>query len=464
MEGADRTERIPEELRDSAERIIKYAHISHERAELLRSSLASFRLIRDKFSADAGVRRLREALSALFFEIYEVVFKKVVKEKNSDRLFQLFLSYGFMDEKLLRPNQIKMLYELPHLQNNNQDSYVYSIDGWLKKIYRQEKDPSVNQFGKDYYDVFREMKKNGEITDKDKRQYDNDIDARLRHEINNLFKMGQRLCYGRMTGYFPLLYSDMVTGDLSRALMTPQKLKASLESILKVDFSAFHREIVYYNQDRGVKELVMKPVLPELILVPTFGQRAAMWQELTGRVSASPARFIFPVFTAEDVDNLMLDVVARFRWELSKSTAGFGRNNSQEGTLYFDYSDYVQFYKKNRDLSPEVRAKIKLQLDKCRNSASNMFVSDYRTWITYESKGLMRLNKTARSLMFKYCPFARPIRNQLEKQPLYNPLITRLNNNHDKQIRFLEARYAKLTRPGTPLDMDLVQNLAYYRS
>lgn len=455
---------ITEELRDSAERILAYAEIDEKRADLFRAGLEVFRRTKNQYSLDAGARRMREAAAAVFFEAYLAVFRKVIKEGNTDRLYRLFLQYGYMDEKLLKPEQIAVLCELLDEPCTNANTGIYDVKNWLEKIYRQEKDPSINQFGKDYYDVFRELKKRGEVTDKDKAAWDRDVEARLSHESENLFKLGQRLCFGRMSGYFPVLYSEMITGDLERALVTPAKIEASLAKILAIDYSAFHREIVYNNQEHGItKELVMKPVMPEFILIPTFGERSVMWQELTGRVSTSPGRIVLPLFTAEDVDGMMAEAVARFRWELSKSMAGYSRN-SEEGSLYSDYSDYLQFYKKNHDLSEEARAKIKIQLDRCRNNTANMFAADYRTWITYESKGIMRLNKVARSIMFKYCPFSKPIREQLQRQPLYSPLITRFDTAMEKQAKALTARYTKLIKSGTPFDINLMQNLYYYRA
>lgn len=456
---------ISDELRDTTEHILAYAEIDEKRAELFRTGLDIFRRTNNQISLDAGARRMREAAAAVFFEVYSAVFKKVIKEANPDKLYQLFLRYGFVDEKLLEPEQIEVLCRLLDEPCTNPNTGVYDLQTWLGKIYRKEKDPSINQFGKDYFDVFRELKKRGEVTDKDKANYDNDIDARLNHEIENLFRFGQRLCFGRMSGYFPILYNEMISDNLSRAMVTPAKIEESLNKILAIDYSAFHREIVYNNKDHGItRELVMKPVMPEFILIPTFGERAVMWQELTGRVTASPGRIIFPLFTSEDVESMMAEAVARFRWELSKTMAGYSRSSSEEGSLYSDYMEYLQFYKKNHDLSPEARAKIKTQLDRCRNNTANMFAADYKTWITYESKGIMRLNKVARSIMFKHCPFSKPIRTQLQGQPLYNPLITRFDIAMEKQAKALTARYTKLIKSGTPFDINLMQNLQYYRA
>jgi hypothetical protein len=157
----------------------------------------------------------------------------------------------------------------------------------------------------------------------------------------------------------------------------------------------------------------------------------------------------------------MMEVVARFRWELSRTMFSYARNDSYQNSLTGDYSSYIQFYKKNRDLSGEAKEKIKTQIDKYRNNIIDIFTSDYDTWINYEAQGLIRLNKVCRELMFKHCPFSRPIREKLEKQPLYTQMITKYNNIRNKESRLLQAHFNKLTPNGYPMDPNLAHHLNY---
>ncbi len=105
-----------------------------------------------------------------------------------------------------------------------------------------------------------------------------------------------------------------------------------------------------------------------------------------------------------------------------------------------------------------------MQIEKKRNHTADVFASDYYAWVQYESKGLLRLNKVAREILFKHCPFSRPIRDSLEKQPLFSQFIRQFENIRARQARLLEARYAKLQRSGIELDKDLEENLRYYQS
>jgi len=455
---------IPEELHNSAAKILAYAGTSPEKAEQFKSYLDAFVRMNDKSFSDLSSRQLREQVSAAFFDIYTAVFKRVQAENNPSKLYRMFLYFGYMDERLLSPEQINTLYQLVEECPGNADGSLFNLNSWLQQIYQRTKEPSVNEFGQDYQDVFLEKKRRRELTDKDKPAYDADLDGRLNHEISNLFRLGQRLCYGQLSGYFPILHREMISRDLRDALVTPSKIESSIKKILAVDFSAFHREIVYYHNDSQLaSELIMKPVLPDIVLIPCFGHRAVMWQELSGKRKDTPGRFVFPIFADKNLDDLMIEVVAKFRWDLSKNMSGMVINKANEISLYVDYSDYIQFYAKNRDLSAEAKEKLKTVIKRNRNSPAEVFAEDYKMWINYESNGLVRLNKVAREILFKHCPFSYPIRERLKNNPNYNLLIAHYERDKMRQCKILEARYAKVKKSGD-LAPDLVENLAYYKA
>lgn len=455
---------IPGELVGSLSQILSYAPLPEERKRLFYWLIEQFRGLGAKFFTEPSGKRIRETITSMFFEIYEGVLKRVLAEDNRQPLFKMFLAFGYMDERLLAPEHVNFLYQAVQAPVGTVPYTVCDMKEWLVGIYDMKREPSVNEFGQDYQDMFREKKRRRELTDKDKPAYDENRQARLDHEMEGLFKLGQRLCYGKLGGYFPILHEGMITRDLASALVTPQGIAESLSRILALDFSAFHREIVYNRPEKGiVRELIMKAVYPEFILVPTFGVRGVVWQELTGRVSASPARFLIPVFCERSLDEVMLDLVAEFRWDLSKTMAGYVVKNTREHSLYGDYNDYIQFYSKNGDLTPEGREKVRKQIEKYRGNVRSIFVSDYRTWLSYESDGLIRLNKVARGILFKYCPFPAAVRERLARQPLFNPMVVDYERERQRKLKLLEAHYRKLTRGGEPLDPELMGNLDYYR-
>lgn len=456
---------IPEDLQHSADKILTYADISTEKAGLFKSNLELVINMKDKSFTDPASRQIREQLSAVFFETYTAVLKKLQGEKDPDRLYLMFLYFGYMDERLVSAEQAKELYELAGQLSFQATGPVYNLESWLTAIYDRTLDPSINEFGLDYQDVFLEKKRKGELTDKDKSNYEADSDGRLAHETDNLFKLGQRLCFGQVSGYLPILHKEMIGRDLQDSLVTPAKIRASLDKILAVDFSAFHREIVYpHTNQQLAPELIMKPVLPDFILMPCYGHRAVMWQVLSGKSKNTPGRFIFPIFTNENLDDMMVEVVAKFRWDLAKNMSNYIINKANEVSLYLEYSDYIQFYAKNKNLSREAKEKLKDTIKRNRHNTAEIFALDYHTWINYEANGLLRLNKVAREIMFKYCPFSRSVRNNLAASPLFASLINQFDKSRDMQCRILEARYAKVAKPNTSLDPDLVENLAFYNA
>ena len=457
-------ENIPEELRDSAKKIVEYSGIDEETGAKFLSNLDSFRILNDKFSVDENTGILRKSITNAFFKIYEGVIKRVIAEKPQTRLYHMFLNFGYMDERLLLPEQTLSLYSAVEKFIGQSDSQVYCMRDWLNDIYEIKKDPSLNEFSMDYNDVFRDMKKRGELTDKDRLTYMVNKDGRLNFEINNMFKSNHRVCYGQPSTYFPILHKDIFIRDLDKALVTPEKVISSLEKILEVDYSAFHREINYKNATKGIeKELLMMQVMPEIILMPTFGSRGIMWQEITGRVRSSPGRFIIPIMTAENLDDMLVKLVGNFRWELCRTMMGVAWNDFTQKSLTSEYTDYIQFYKKNKELSDDNKQKIAVQMVKHRSLMREIFTSDYESWFNYESKGIIRLNKVSRSILYKYCPFNKEIREKLSNHPLFSDINSHYRILRAKQLREVDNHYKKLEKSGIELDDEMVNNLKFYK-
>ena len=386
------------------------------------------------------------------------------KAAVNSRLIKMFLNYGYMDEKLLDPEQVLALYKIAGMEKSGCLSNIYYADGWLSKIYDLEKEPSINQFELDYGDIFRDLKKRGKVDEKDKVAYDNDKEGKLAFETENMFRTNHKLCQGQITIYFPILHRDMAPVNPLRSAVTPEIIREKLGRILEIDYSAFHREIYYMNSKKNIeKELVMMQVMSDIILMPVYGSRAIMWQEITGRVRSSPGRLLLPVFTDDNLDDMLIRLVGNFRWELCRTMMGVAWNDVTQPSLTSEYTDYIQFYRKNRDLSDDAKDKIKSQCSKYHGKMRDIFTSDYELWINNESKGSARLNKVARSILFKYCPFSRGIRGQLEKSPLFVDMVTMMKKHRSKLARELENHYRIYCKNNDTLDAVLENNLRFYR-
>lgn len=470
IENADKVkviigaEQIPEEIKNPAKRIIEISGIEEERAKTLLKGLDAFRKLKDKFDTEDEARKIRRSVTNVFFEVFKEIAKKFIIDGKDSKLLKMFLNYGYMDDGLLTPNQIMDLYEVED-KTKAKNFNVFYIDEWLKKIYDKEELPSVNGFGQDYKEALREMKKRGIISDKEAEEHFESQSKRLEYEIENMVATTQRLCYGQVSVYFPIIHSDMVIKDFKDALIKRATIESVIESIKKVDFSAFYREVLYKNSQLNItKELVMKEVLPNIILMPTFGSRAIMWEELSSRQKDSTGRFLFPIFTSEDLESLAIPTVGAFRWELCKTMLGPAWNDITQMSLTSSYSDYIQFYKKNRDLSDDSKEKIKIQIKKCRNNLREVFISDYFIWIKYESKGIMRLNRVNRNILFREVPLSKNIRDELEKQPMFSDIANRFRNIRMKKATELENRYFKFTKTGNPLPEELANHINFYKS
>lgn len=453
----------PEELKNSLEKIIRFSNLSSSSSDILRKCIADFKALPDKLSSDSTVRELSDKMTSVFFELYELVFLKTLKENTSSRLIDMFLQYGYLDEELLSENQLQQLYTFEDLSSDDGICLVCNIKDWLTDIYSIKKDPSINNFDLDYYDYFRDMVKKGEMNQKEKASYDNNNENRVNFEIQNMLITNHKLCSGQTSTYFPVLHSQVLPNNINDIFITKDKINQTISDILKYDYSAFHRELFYQNPETKVeKEIIMKAIYPEIILIPTFGSKALMWQELTGKARNTPGRFLIPIMTNEDLRPMLIKLIGAFRWELCRTMMGSAWNDISERSLTAEYMDYIQFYKKNKDLSENAKEKLKLQIAKYNHKTKDIFVSDYETWIEYESHGNLRLNKIARSILTRYCPFNQEIRERLAKQPIFADSIQSYNVIKSKKLVELESQY-KRKGYNLEIETDLTKNLEFYR-
>ena len=65
---------------------------------------------------------------------------------------------------------------------------------------------------------------------------------------------------------------------------------------------------------------------------------------------------------------------AEFRWEMCKRVQGARWNDVSDPSLTSLFCDYLQFYRKNSDLSPEQKEKIKVTLTKCKQNFKEFFI------------------------------------------------------------------------------------------
>ena len=115
------------------------------------------------------------------------------------------------------------------------------------------------------------------------RDYANNREMKVKFEIQNMFTSGNRVTYGRVSTFCPILGENDLINSVDKMLVTAQKIEDAMNKVRKVDFSVFYRGVVFSDPDKGInREEIMKEVLPNIILMPNAGTRAMMWQETAG--------------------------------------------------------------------------------------------------------------------------------------------------------------------------------------
>lgn len=456
---------VLDELHDSFQKILNYAEVEEDRAQEMKAVMSDFVKVRDKSSADDSVRAMRRKITENHYIIYKSVFLRAYREKNPPRLMDLFLKYGFADERLLTDEQLISLYFLEEPEIEQNACNVYDIKTWLTLIYEGKKEPSKNEFDLEYPEMLAGLKRQAKLTDKELVVWLTDRNKKLEYEIENMFRYNNRTTNGQITSFVPVLNKDQLPGNVERAFLSISRVNEAVSEIMKVDYSIFDREVLYANKEKNiVKEYIIKRAMPDIIRMPNAGSNGVMWQEISGKKRDTSGRFLLPIFTDVDVNLLLVRIFGRFRWELCRTIEGASWNDITNKSLTSEYTDYLQFYRKNKELSEEKKEKVKSQIQKGRNSSREIFVIDYEQWINYEALGAIKLNKPVREIMATYCPFSKELREKLRLQPIFEDAMARYFRDKLKKTREVEGRYRLLQKDKIELTSELVDTLNYYKN
>lgn len=444
------------EVKGSLETILKYAECDEATNVSIRRCLEEYRNQIDKNATDDGNRRLRLNITKLFYKIYTAAFQISLHDSNIPTILKMFFLFGYMDEELAGIENASRLYSIAENFPSAPDKHVYTIYEWLRAIYDGKKEPSRNEFDVDYTAHIHELKVTGKIAPAMEARLASDNAQKVMFELENMFPLVNKITFGRISTFCPVFSEHNILKDLEKSLVSADRVINDLNSIRAIDFGAYCRETVYTNPDGGVaKELVNLEVLPDIILMPNIGIRGVMWQEIEGKRRTTPARLMTSVFQLEDLLSTMARLTGEFRWEICRRIQGARWNDVSERSLTSEYFEYIQFYKKNNDLTPEAKDKIKSALQKAKNSYKEMFVRDYIIWILYEGGGSPRLNKVARNILFTYCPFSKEVRSKLMTNPLYKDILERYNTRMAGKLHHMDNLCQKLQNSRLPVPNEI---------
>ena len=456
--------KVVSNLQNALDQILEYdANTDNEKKVEFGEAIKAFSALRERFSRSDDAVIIRKAITKHFYEIYESILLKSFQDPNPPVAVRLFLEYGFVSETLVTNQELETLISIENRSEIGGNIHVYTMAKWLRMIYTLEKEPSKNEFDMDYTENLRYEKKTGIITEEQERMFVNNPKERLHFEIQNVFRYASRLIDGRISVFVPVLTSDSLLLPVAKTYLSSDKCKSVINKIKHVDPFIFYRERrVAYEKVNISNEDIVSEQLPDIILFPLCGQNGMMWQDITGKNRSSKGRFFFPQLMQGNLETEMLKVLAHFRWEKCRTEQGMQWNNLHYPSLTSEYTDYLQFYRKNMDLSPEAKTKVKAQLVQCNNRHKDLFAKDYQDWISRESTGAMKLNKVARGILYTYCPFSLEIRKKLMDATPYAEASKRFTHNMGKRKHDLEISCGKFKRAGMDLPLELQETWKLY--
>ena len=455
--------------------IMKYA--GYEQADIIacKQLIAEYDKIAEVNDYTPEMQKIRRALTKVFYEIYEKAFIRAVHARTIPTVLKMFFNFGVLDLQMAGETQLDGLMAISELLDNQWKEqkkwdeegesfcHVYSAYQWLCLIYRGEKEPSKNEFDVDYAGHLLEMRKNHKITREEENILKRDQLKKVEFEIRNMFITNNRITYGRVTTFCPVLHRKDFLRSIDQLIVSGLTINATVDEIRELDYSCFYREIFFASPKYGIERTeIMKEVLPDVILMPNIGNKAMMWQETAGVKKDTPARFTFPVMTIGELSDMMLETIGRYRWEICRKVSGVRWNDIREKSLTSEFYDYIQFYRKNRDLSQQAKERVKADLVHAKNNYREVFVMDYINWMKFESQGSMRLNKVSRRIISEYVPFKENVRKKMEENPVYRELFTKSVIMADRKREKEKIIFDRYVAAGGAITPELEAHLKYY--
>lgn len=461
-EAAEVDSSIMAELTDSLNTILDYAGPEFDKADSFRKHIAAYKAMSDRAAMDDKSNSLRRRLTAEFNTLYSIIFQHTLETPLIPMPVKMFLYFGYVDEELAGASNAATLYSIANTMADYSTSGVYTLYNWLLAIYNGSKEPSRNEFEQDYIDTLHKLKANNNITEAQFKEKEKDAMAKVQYELDNMFPSVNKITFGRITTFCPLFSSDNVLKDLNDSYVTATKLGKIIQHIRRTDYSAYYRESLDTEHMNVMgKEIIHKEYLPDIILMPNVGIRGVMWQEIEGKKRNSSGRMMFSIFHMEDLKTTLIRLTGEFRWEMCKRIQGPRWNDVSERSLTSEYFDYIQFYRKNHDLTPEAKEKVRASLQRAKNSFKEMFVRDYIVWVLFEGSGSPRMNKVARRILFVHCPFPADICDTLASNPLYSDLLSRHKVVTAQKVHHLNMLQQKIVSGRNPIPDTLESELKY---
>ncbi len=434
-------------------RILDFSPLDDSFRNEFTESMEIFLARENQFENIPELNALREKLGKMYWQLYESCFLKVIDSDLKGFIPGIMLHFGVVDERLLTEKELLEIdrlyagtlfvdYEIP----------VMTLPYFLEKIYKGEVSPSMTGMGDLFSTLLQAQKK---LTPREKKAayiYEDTPEDRVRFELRKIAGDISTVLNGNRVKTLPFLCSQILSGSISRLFLDPDRIAQSVLFCKSRDFSLFYREVLF-KHDLGA-DFIKKEIIPNFILYPVFGTRSVMWQEMEGNSKQTPGRLFFPCLFAEKIEENLLYQLAKYRWELQKTIAGYNWTDPVEGGLVGVYYDYIRYYRKNPNITLEAKKRLEEFIKKTK-SDDDRFARDYISWVQFEYEGKIRLNSFAREIFYRFCPFPLKKRNEMALKPDFKILENRYQNRQQKEILKLKSRLIKFEKKSRSVPEEL---------
>lgn len=451
----DNSEAILGILNNSVNTILEFADTVPTTAAEFKKYIDTFKTMPDLEATDTATSEVRKHLVRLFNVIYQDVMQVALDSTDIPTVIKMFLNFGFVDVDLCGKDNAIELYKITEDFHGYRDLGIFTCLEWFQAIRDGIKQPSRNEFEQDYTQYVHTLVKEGKIQKAAEPEMLENSHEKILYELNNMFQTVNKITFGRIYTYCPILLESNLIRQIQDLLLTPTKIIDTLDKLNSLDFSAFYHEYIYEDTKLGAKDTIRADIRPDFILMPNAGSRGVMWQEIEGLNRRTPSRMMLSVLFVDNLEKAMIRMIAEYRWEMCKREMGARWNDVTSHSLTSDYCDYVQFCNKNRDLTYEAREKVKEALKRCKNSFKELFIYDYTLYMMYEANGSCRLNKVARQILFQYCPFGREVREKLASNAIFEDSLSKYRIHNGQQLHRLNVISTKYKTAGKDLPAEL---------
>ena len=100
-------------------------------------------------------------------------------------------------------------------------------------------------------------------------------------------------------------------------------------------------------------------------------------------------------------------------------------------------------------------------MQKARNNYRGVFVQDYTAYIRNEAAGSARMNKVARGIVFRYCPFPKALRDKMHENPQYAEIIDKWKVKQSGKAGLVQATIKKVENLGKEVPREMTDEMNY---